>query len=107
MIARSLLEQRHARDDLLAGLSALAEPCWLIMLQLLSADRENERSAAAIAKLLKISISTAERYLRLLEERDLVSISTGGASIIASLQPSAARSIDVILGSCIKDSGQR
>lgn len=104
LMARALLEERAARENLLASLSSLAEPCWLILLRLFCADSPQKRSAICIAKLLHVGLPTAERYLRLLEEQGLIRISLIEADISAVLQPSTMRAMDQILEEMLQQS---
>lgn len=96
-MARTLLELRTARDDLLAPLSSLAEPCWLILLQLFSAEHVEDRSSSSIARLLDIGTASAERYLRLLEQEGFVRLSFHDSARIALLEPSTIRAMEKIL----------
>lgn len=96
-MAHTLLEQRIVREELMAPLSSLAEPCWLILLQLFCADDAEKRSAVGVAQLLDVGIGTAERYLKLLEKQGFVKISHSDANMTAVLQPTALRAMEVIL----------
>ena len=96
-MARMLLEQRIVREDVLAPLCGLAEPCWLILLQLFSADYAEKRSVTSVATLLNVSVPTAERYLQLLSEKGFVRISLNGTNMSAVLHPSTLRAMEDVL----------
>lgn len=96
-MARTLLEVRAARDELLAPLAGLAEPCGLILLQLFSAEHVEDRTSTRIARLLDVGTASAGRYLRLLEQEGFVRLSSHDTTLVALLEPSAIRAMEKIL----------
>ena len=96
-MARTLLELRSPRDDLLAPVSSLAEPCWLILLQLFSAEHAENRTSSSIARLLDIGAAPAERSLRLLEQEGFLRLLSNDSALIALLEPSTIRAMEKIL----------
>lgn len=71
-IAELLLRQFINRSTFLAPLETIAEPCWLIMLNLYSSHENDGHTVATLAALMNMSEPSLTRYITALEEASLV-----------------------------------